>query len=187
LQETLREKELLLREIHHRVKNNMQVISSLISLQSDYIKNEEDKELLKDSQNRIKSMALVHEKLYRSDDLDKINFEGYIQNLANELYRSYVINIDKIKLKMEVADVKLKINNAIPCGLIIILRKNNNVIELIVSDNGIGIPEDVDFKNTESLGMQLVTSLVEHQLQGEIHLNKKNGTEFLIRFKEVIA
>jgi two-component sensor histidine kinase len=187
----------------------MQVISSLISLQSDYIKNEEDKELLKDSQNRIKSMALVHEKLYRSDDLDKINFEGYIQNLANELYRSYVINIDKIKLKMEVADVKLKINNAIPCGLIInelvsnalkyafegreegeiiiILRKNNNVIELIVSDNGIGIPEDVDFKNTESLGMQLVTSLVEHQLQGEIHLNKKNGTEFLIRFKEVIA
>ncbi len=204
LQETLREKELLLREIHHRVKNNMQVISSLLSLQSDFIKNEEDRLLLKDSQNRIKSMALVHEKLYRSEDLDKIDFEGYIKNLADELFRSYVINPDKIKLKLEVAGVYLKINNAIPCGLIINelvsnslkyafedreegeikikLRKVNNMIELFISDNGIGMPEDVDFRDTESLGLQLVTSLVEHQLQGEINLDNKNGTKFLISF-----
>jgi len=203
---SLKEKELLLQEIHHRVKNNLQVISSLLKLQSEYIEDKQAFQMFKDSQNRIKSMALIHEKLYKSKDLAEIDFKIYINDLAYELFRSYEIDPSKIALRMDVKDISLRIDVAIPCGLIInelisnslkyafpqgreggikiALRSiNKNKIELKVKDNGIGLPEDFDFRKTKSLGLHIVTILVEDQLDGKIELNRAGGTEFKITFK----
>jgi two-component sensor histidine kinase len=211
LQETLKqvvasleEKKVLLSEIHHRVKNNLQIISSLLSLQTKYIKDENHREIFKDSQNRIRVMSSIHEKLYQSEDLAKIDFDHYIKDLASSLFRTYAI-IDRIALKTEIENVSLSINFAIPCGLIlnelisnslkyafpednkgeikVTLRCVEDKVELLVSDNGIGMPEDLDFRNTESLGLQLVTNIVENQLHGQIKLNRTGGTEFQINFK----
>ncbi len=202
---SLEEKEVLLREIHHRVKNNLQIISSLLSLQSRFIKDKEDAEMLKESQDRILSMALIYEKLYLSENLAYINCNEYITDLVNSLYLSYS-TARSITVTTEVEDVRLPIDTAIPCGLIInelvsnclkhafpgmgkgevrvSLRSINGSIELIVADNGVGIPEDFDFENTESLGLHLVTILVEGQLSGKITLSRKEGTEFCITFGE---
>ncbi|MBU7044938.1 MAG: PAS domain S-box protein, partial [Theionarchaea archaeon] len=200
---SLKEKEVLLREIHHRVKNNLQVISSLLSLQSAYINDSQLKEMLKEIKNRIRSMALIHEKLYQSEALAKTNFEEYIRSLAHGLVCSYAISTGAVTLTVDVGDVSLSINTAIPCGLIInelvsnslkhafpdgkgeiriALYPVNDSIELVISDNGVGIPEDIDFKTTETLGLRLVTILVEDQLNGEISLIRNKGTEFRIRF-----
>ncbi|AUB39254.1 CheY chemotaxis protein or a CheY-like REC [Nostoc flagelliforme CCNUN1] len=116
---SLQEKEVLLKEIHHRVKNNLQIISSLLNLQAEYIKDNQALEVFKDSQNRIESMALIHEKLYQSQDLAKINFADYIQDLVTNLFYSYNVNSSAISLKMNVEEVFLAIDAAIPCGLII--------------------------------------------------------------------
>ena len=200
---------MLLREIHHRVKNNMQVISSLLRLQSDKVKDQQYAEMLKESQERIKSMALIHEKLYQSKDLAKIDFSGYITSLINSLFRSYGIDTGRIETKLNVEDVSLGLDHAIPCGLIINELVSNslkyafpedrkgeisvtlrsvteNEIELIVSDDGIGIPEDLDIRNTDSLGLELVAILAEDQLKGKIDLDRTGGTTFRILFKEQI-
>ena len=205
---SLKEKELLLKEIHHRVKNNMQVISSLLRLQLNYMSNEKYKEMFKDSQNRIKSMALVHEKLYQSNDLTRIDFKDYVENLASSLFRSYGIDTERISLSVKVVDIMVGIDTAIPCGLIInellsnalkyafpdersgvieicIGKNPDNKIELVVRDNGVGLPEDFDLNKCESLGLQLVTVLTQDQLQGEITFERKNGTEFRLKFQEV--
>ncbi len=200
---SLEEKEVLLKEIHHRVKNNLQVISSLLSLQSEYIKDDQYARMLKESQNRIRSMALIHEKLYQSETFTNIDFGGYVETLVYGLARSYGVS-DSIAIKIEVEDAFLDIDTAIPCGLIInelvsnslkhafpdrkgeitvALRSLDDSIELIVSDTGVGIPEDIDFKNTETLGLRLVTILAEDQLEGEITLDRRKGTEFCITFK----
>jgi PAS domain S-box-containing protein len=206
---SLKEKEVLLQEIHHRVKNNMQIISSILNLQSGVIKNKRALELFKSSQNRIKSMALIHEKLYKSKDFTRIDFSKYVQSLSNDLFRVYGINQNVVKLHIDVKDVLLNINTAIPCGLIInelvsnslkyafpdsrkgkikiaMSSLNNNEMELTVSDNGIGIPEEVDISGTKSLGLHLVTILAEDQLQGEIKLARTKGTKFrmLLRMKK---
>jgi Amt family ammonium transporter len=204
---SLKEKEVLLREIHHRVKNNMQVISSLLKLQSRNVKDEQQIEMLKESQNRIKAMALIHEKLYRSKDLANIDFNDYIKNLINDLFISYRVSTGKITMKMNIEAVSFGIDTAIPCGLIINELVSNSLkyafpegkdgeikislrtleegdIELIVSDDGIGVPKDLDFRNTESLGLRLITNLTEKQLQGKVELNRNKGTEFQIKFKE---
>lgn len=204
---SLKEKEVLLQEIHHRVKNNLQLISSLLKLQSRYIKEKHDVEMFKESQNLIKSLALIHERLYQSKDLANIDFKGYIENLVNSLFRSYGIDRDKIALTIDVKDVLLGVDAAIPCGLIINELVSNslkyafpegkegeiklsfhptdeNEIELVFSDNGVGMPEDLDFRNTESLGLHLVTILAEDQLQGKIELNRTEGTKFQIKFRE---
>lgn len=203
---SLKEKEMLLREIHHRVKNNMQVISSLLWLQSGYIKDKKYLEMLRDSQNRITSMSLIHEKLYRSKDLAKIEFNEYIRDLANGLFQYHGVKTGTIELKINVDNVSLGILHAIPCGLLInelitnslkyafpkdrngeisvsLHLNDENVVELKVSDNGVGIPSDVDFRKTESLGLRLVTILAEDQLQGKIDLDRSRGTEFIIKFK----
>lgn len=205
---SLREKEILLREIHHRVKNNMQIISSLLNLQSKYIKDDLVLNLFKESQNMIKSMAIIHERLYHSEDLSKINIKEYIRDLANNLFQAYNINKSVIKLKINVETVALGMDFAILCGLIINELVTNSIkyafpdnkkgeieitfrqtdetnFELVVSDNGVGIPEDLDIRKPKSLGLRLITMLVDDQLEGEINLVRSKGTEFQIKFKGV--
>ena len=203
---SLQEKEVLLREVHHRVKNNIQIISSLLRLQMQYIEDKTSIEMIKECQNRIKSMALIHEKLYQSENLANINFGEYIEALVQGLVRSYGVSAARIAAKIEVGDISLDIDTAIPCGLIInelvsnalkhafpngrkgeiivALRSVNEHIELTVSDNGVGIPKDIDFETTDSLGLHLATILAEDQLEGEINLDRSKGTTFQIRFKE---
>jgi two-component sensor histidine kinase len=199
----------LLREIHHRVKNNLQVISSLLSLQAGHIK---DKQILKaftESQMRIRSMSLIHEQLYKSKDLARIDFSRYIRELTDNLKRSYGMTSSLVEFNIDVGRVSLGIDMAIPCGLIINELVSNSLkhafpggregeisislqgratslpnFVLTVSDNGIGFPKDLDFRNTESLGLQLVTVLV-NQIGGTIELNRDSGTEFKITFKEL--
>ncbi|OPY28717.1 MAG: DNA-binding transcriptional regulator BasR [Methanobacterium sp. PtaU1.Bin242] len=206
LKKSLQEKEVLLREIHHRVKNNMQIISSLFNLESTYTTNIEEKKIFEDSQNRVKSMAMIHEKLYQSHDLAKIDFADYIKSLASVLFSSYGVSTD-IKLTINVEDVLFDIETAVPCGLIVnelltnsikhafprdrngeiiikLHRDDEENFILTVSDNGVGFPEGLDFKNTDTLGLQLVDTLVR-QLEGTIELNKKDGTEFIVTFKEL--
>jgi PAS domain S-box-containing protein len=206
LKKSLEEKELLLKEIHHRVKNNLMIISSLLNLQSSYIKDKESQDIFKESQNRARSMALIHERLYQSTDLKRIDFGEYITSLANELFHTYVADPSLIELKINVDDIFLDINTAIPLGLIVNELITNSLkhafpdsisgeinvdfhtvdahYEFIVKDNGIGFPEDIDYQNTESLGLQMVTSLTD-QIDGEMKLNRTNGTEFKIIFKEL--
>ena len=183
----------------------MQVISSLLKLQSRRIKDEELVSILEESQNRIKSMALVHEKLYQSEDIANINFGDYVKILANKLFRSYKVSVARIALDMDIMDVSINIDSVIPCGLIlnelmanslkyafpdnrngeikISLHKNaESLITLRFGDNGIGIPEDLDFRNTDFLGLSLIHNLTEHQLGGNIELNRSNRTEFIISF-----
>jgi len=204
---TLKEKEVLLSEVHHRVKNNMQVIISLLRVQSDYVTDKKYFDMLKDSQNRIKSMAYIHENLYLSKNFANIDFEEYIKILTDDLLRSYHVNPDKIKVDIEVKDVSLRLDHAIPCGLIINElvsnslkyafpedRKgeimiafgsiNENEIELIVSDDGIGLPEDLDVRNAESMGMQLIMMLAEYQLKGKLEVNRTRGTKYHIQLKK---
>jgi len=203
---SLKEKEILLREIHHRVKNNMQIISSLLKLQSGYTDERKYRDIFKDCQNRIASMALIHEKLYQSVELTKIDLDDYIRNLVNSLFQSYDISKGTITLNIDIEKVSLGIDLATPCGLIIselvsnslkhafpngreggikvaFRQTDENTFELTVNDNGIGIPEDMDFRKTESLGLSLFTMLVEDQLEGEISLDRSKGTEFRIKFK----
>lgn len=202
---SLEEKEVLLKEIHHRVKNNMQIISSLLSLQSRYIKDENYLAIFKESQNRVRSMAMIHEGLYRTHNLARINFEKYIQNLIYGLFSSYGIDQSIIKTKMDLNEVLLDIDTAIPCGLIlnelitnslkhafpeeregeinVLLSQKGNILQIIVGDNGIGFPENIDFQNTESLGLQLVNTLVD-QLKGEIKIENNNGTKFIFTLEK---
>ena len=215
LKKSDKERELLLREIHHRVKNNMQVISSLLRLQSRTIEDKEMVDIFKESQNRIKSMAFIHEKFYHSKDLLNIDFGEYIKELANGLIHSYGADTDKIAVKIDVEGVFLEINSAIPCGLIFNELFSNSFkhafpatadrpggvsgevkvslraigkdgIELKISDNGVGIPKDLNFRRSESLGLQLVTTLAEDQLDGEIQLDRTSGTEFRVVFKKPV-
>ena len=202
---SLAEKEVLLREIHHRVKNNMQVITSLLRLQSDRIKDQKYADIFKESQDRIKSMALVHEKLYQSKDLARIDFREYVEALMMDLFRSYGVDSRKIKTIIAIDDVSLGPDHAIPCGLIINELVSNSLkhafpqgrkgeirvtfrsigegeLSVNVSDNGIGFPENLDFKSTKTLGLVLVRTLVEHQLEGQITLDRQEGTAFDIQF-----
>ncbi|GAB1544422.1 hypothetical protein NUACC21_70980 [Scytonema sp. NUACC21] len=205
---SLKEKEILLKEVHHRVKNNLQTVSSLLRLQSDYIKDEKALASFNDSQSRIRSMALIHEKLYQSKDLLRIDFAEYIRELATNLLSLYSARTQPITLKINAQDIWLNIDTAIPCGLIInelvlnslkhafnpTIKKpqisltihsiNSDKFRLIISDNGIGFPKDIDFQDTESLGLQLVCTFTE-QLEGTIILDNSQGTKFIIEFIEV--
>ncbi len=205
IQRSLQEKEMLLKEIHHRVKNNLMIIASLLNLQSRYIKDKKALSIFKESQSRANSMALIHEKLYRSTDLKRINFGEYIKTLSTDLFRTYVGDPSRVRLNIDVEDVMLDINTSIPLGLIlnelvsnslkhafpdertgeinVVFTLTNDEYQLKVSDTGIGFPPDLDYRNTDSLGMQLVTSLTS-QIDGELELDTTKGTEFSIKFKE---
>ncbi len=203
---SLKEKEVLLQEVHHRVKNNMQVIMSLLRLQSDSIDDQKYADLLKESQDRIKSMALIHEKFYQSDNFADIDFDEYVRSLSTELFRSYGADPNKIALKTQIEDISLMLDYAIPCGLIVNELISNSLkyafpegregeikvvfrstdsdeLDLTVSDDGIGLPKDLDVRNTESLGLHLVSVLAEHQLGGKLDVRREKGTEFRLRFK----
>ncbi len=207
IENSLKEKEALFREMHHRVKNNLQVIISLLEFQSEYIRDEGDKEIFNDSKRRIKAMAFIHEKLYHSKNFSNIDFNAYIYELAGYLFNSFGVDSDRIALDFNITCDFPLIDKAIYCGLIInelvanslkyafphdrggkisiaLHKRGNNDFELIVGDNGVGIPDDIDFRHTGTLGLHLVTGLVENQLHGGVVLNREGGTEFKIRFKE---
>ncbi|TAN42531.1 MAG: response regulator [Nitrospirae bacterium] len=202
---SLREKEILLKEIHHRVKNNMQVISSLLELQSTYIKDKAALEVFRDGQNRIRSMALVHEMLYRSENMVHINFNDYIRNVSGHMFRFYGVSANRVRMRMDIDNAGFSLDTAVPFGLIVSelisnalkhafpgaregemtvsLHERGENIEFIFQDNGIGFPENLDFKNTGSLGLHLVNSLVK-QLSGGIFMDRADGTKFVITFKK---
>ena len=201
LQASLHEKEVLLKEIHHRVKNNLQVIASLLYLQSDQLKDPEDLALFEDTQNRVKSMALVHESLYRTGDLARFNFAHYIESLTPHLLQSHGAESSRISLDMELDEIVLDVDTAIPCGLIlnelltnalkyafpdgrsgniyITLQAAADHVILSVRDTGIGFPAGFDFRNAESLGLQLVGMMIE-QLGGTLTLTCEGGTTFTV-------
>jgi PAS domain S-box-containing protein len=205
LVESLEEKEMLLKEIHHRVKNNLMVISSLLNLQSRYIKDKDDLDMFRQSQNRANSMALIHERLYRSTDLKRIDFGEYIETLSSDLYNTYAADPTILKLNVDVENLMLDINTSIPLGLILNELLSNamkhafpdkmkgeinvsfyitdDTYVLKISDNGIGLPDDFDIFQSDSLGLKLVTSLT-NQIDGNIEINRDGLTEFKITFKE---
>ena len=203
LKEALNEKEIMLKEIFHRVKNNLQVVSSLINLQARNVKNEAVANLLKQSTDRIKSMALIHENLYQSKDLANINFASYIHDLVDHLLLSHGVSSSKVNVSMGIDDVCLDVDTAIPCGLLINELLSNALVHafpddrqgkigitftqdqgefiLVITDNGIGFPLDLDYKTSASLGLQLVVMLT-NQLMGHMSLDQSAGTTFRIRF-----
>lgn len=205
LNNILNEKELLVREVHHRVKNNLQIISSLLNLQSSYINNDKSREALRESENRVKSMSMVHEGLYRSNDLSKINFQTYLKNLITKLSISYGIDPDKIKINLEISNIKIAIDTAIPLGLLIteiltnsikyafpngkekidlLFWKEDRYFNMILKDNRIGMSSDYVDKPKESLGLQLIESLSQ-QLDAKIDIDTDNGTKYALIFTEI--
>jgi PAS domain S-box-containing protein len=206
LKASLKEKEVLLKEVHHRVKNNLYIISTLLKLQTKNFQDQKIIDIFQDSQNRISSMALIHEKLYRSQDLSSIDFADYIKNLSRDILHSYGINPHIIELEISCADLFLSIDLAIPCGLIInelisnslkyaftenrqgkisigLDRDRENNYILSVADDGIGFPKNLNFRKTTSLGLRLVCNLTE-QLDGEVEIYTNNGTRFEIIFPD---
>ena len=205
VRQSLKEKDLLLKEIHHRVKNNLFIVSSLLESQADYIDDSQTIKMLEDSQNRITSMALIHEQLHCSTNLFEIDIKQYITALIEHIANSYLTK--EIDFILDIQSVKLNIETAHPCGLIInelisnalkhgfsdrhtgkiFLKFNRDVAgycNLLVEDNGIGFPAHKNFYQSESLGLELVSTLVE-QLEGKITMTSNNGTKIKITFKEL--
>lgn len=206
MEQSLKEKEVLLKEVHHRVKNNMQVISSILNLQSSYVSDDYALSLLKESQNRIKTMAYIHESIYQNKSFTSVNFSDYIATLANNIIRSYSVSEEKIQLTLNLEKINLNLDNSIPTGLIVNelitnaikhafpennkgfitvnLKSKNNIVYLEVKDDGIGFNSGIDFRNTNSLGLQLVNTLIE-QVNGTVEfISQKNvGSSVLITFK----
>ena len=202
------EKNVLLKEVHHRVKNNLQIISSLLNLQSGHIQDPAALVIFNESRNRVRSMALIHEKLYQSQDLAKIDFQDYLRALTSGLQASFAGKSSQVRMLVEVEEIMLGVDSAVPCGLIVnelvtncfkyafaeqsgeisisMKRAPEARLRLTVSDNGVGFPKDLDFRNTESLGMQLVTTLAE-QLDGTIAMRNGTGTTFEISFPETYS
>jgi PAS domain S-box-containing protein len=208
LRKSLREKEILLRELHHRTKNNLQVISSLLDLHSIYIEDKNILNIIKEVQHRIKSIALVHEKLYNAKDLSDVNLKDYITDFAHALLKSYEGIKERISLKVDVDNIVLSLDTITPCGMIISELVSNSLkyafpdsgkgkitiechsidggeVQLRICDNGIGLPKGLDFRNTKSLGFKLICKLAENQLRGTVEQEDRKGTAFLIKFREI--
>jgi len=203
-----REKAVLLKEIHHRVKNNLQIISSLLNLQSHTLENTEIKEAVTEGQNRVKSMALIHQSLYQSERLSKIDFQQYVEQLLSYLSSIYTSEDKKISSSVSVKNISFDIDIAIPLGLIInelvsnsykyafkgrdqgeiklVLEKiKDDKFRLEVSDNGIGLPSEIETNKADSLGLKLV-NILTRQLKGELNIKQEKGTVFILEFSEVI-
>ncbi|MDF1674026.1 MAG: histidine kinase dimerization/phosphoacceptor domain -containing protein, partial [Vicingaceae bacterium] len=205
LKESLKEKEVLLKEVHHRVKNNLQVISSILNLQSSYVTEESTLNILRESQNRIKSMAFIHESLYQTNDFSQINFSEYVVSLSQNLVHSYEVFDNFVNLNLQVKDVSLNLDQSIPCGLLINelisnalkyafpknkkgtitidLFEKDKMVFLNIKDDGVGLPENIDYRDTGTLGLQLVITLTE-QLGGKIELDNTKGANYSLTFKK---
>ncbi len=202
----LREKEVMLQEIYHRVKNNLQIISSMLKLQASYIDDEYAIQLFRNCQHRVKSMSLVHEKLYKSSDLTNISFKDYTNSLIKNLFHSLNINSNRIGYELDIKDVNLDITIAIPCGLIInelitnalkygfpedkqgiikvsMTKLDNGKLNLTVLNNGVDLPEDFDMTNLSSFGMRLV-DILKDQLGAELNIERKDGVAFSLTFSQ---
>jgi len=200
----LQQRETMLREIHHRVKNNMQVMSSLLNLQSRVASNPDTSRMLQENQNRIQSMALLHEILYQSEDLALVDFSKYVRRMVDHLFRSYGVDNRQIRLHAELDSVALELDDALPCGLLIsevisnslkhgfpegregevriLLRpQSSNTLSLVLSDNGVGLPDELDWTTSRSLGLRLVRALAQ-QLQADLDIRSQGGTEVKLVF-----
>lgn len=207
LAESLAEKNVMLQEIHHRVKNNLQVICSLLNLRTQS-SDPQIVEVMKESQNRVKSMALVHENLYNSENLSKIDLESYVQDLSENLLRSYQAKTSSTKISVAVSNISLDIDTAVPCGLIInelvsnalkyaflpqqqgevkisIYRAANQDIILNIADNGIGLPPEINIEQINTMGLRMVTALIR-QISGTLTVNREAGSSFMISFPEQV-
>jgi len=214
IKKSLKEKELLLQEIHHRVKNNLQIIVSLFKLQSKFLHDVRDLEVFNKSRARVETMALIHENLYRSSDLNNIDIGMYINNLAHHLVQVYGVAKGQINVTVSSDGTRLSVDTAIPCGLLvnelvsnslkyafpnlgtteapqayqfriaIDIRKTEGLIVLTVADNGVGLPSNIEIEKTNTMGMQLVTTLVK-QLEGKVEISREHGTTFRIMFNEL--
>lgn len=203
-QNAVKEKELLMKETHHRVKNNLMVISSLLNIQSRYVKDENARSVLKESRNRANSMALIHERLYGFSDLKNINFGEYVRSLVGDLFKNYAVSTDAVKLEMAVEDVQMDVDTAIPMGLIlnelvsnslkyafpagkgtlkIVFKGEGENLFLSVKDDGVGISAGIDIKKTDTLGLTLIRSLVE-QVGGKLTVGSSHGTEVCVVFQD---
>jgi PAS domain S-box-containing protein len=206
IKKSLKEKEVLLREVHHRVKNNLQIISSIINLQANNTKVEEIKMIIKEIRNRILSMALIHEKLYQSDNIAKVDFATYVRSLIRGLFSTYAVTEKKIKIDIDIYDVQLNLDFVVPCGLIINEVVSNSIkyafpgdmsgrikvsfqpsedgkgFVLDIIDNGVGMPGHIDFNKTETLGLRLIRALIT-QLNGKVSIDRATGTHYHIEFK----
>lgn len=205
LTKALDDKEILIRETHHRTKNNLLIIASLLHLTSADIDDENAKQIFSQTETRAKSMALIHDKLFQSGEFKQINFGDYIRQLAHDLFKSFLKDPDHVQLLMELQDLKLDINTAIPLGLIlnelltnsikyafpngehgtvlIKFYRKHNQYTMTVADNGIGLPPELDIDKTDTLGFRLINSLVG-QIEGEFIDNRNTGTEIIIKFQE---
>jgi two-component sensor histidine kinase len=207
LKVALKEKEVLLRELYHRTKNNMQVISSLLQLKKDQIRDETLARAFTEMENRIQSMALVHRKLYQSQDLTYLNLGEYIRDLVNLVRESYVKAISRVEVVLETEDIKSSIDTTIPCGLIVnellsnaynhafplgenglvriwLIKNGDGFIELGVSDNGVGIGPEFDLEQNSRLGLQIIRILGENQLGGKVSFETDQGLTCRVRFPE---
>lgn len=205
LKKALQEKEMLIKEINHRVKNDLMIISSLLNLQAKYVKDKDDLILFKEAQTRAKSMALLHEKLYQSGKYRSIEFGEYLKGLLKDLYYAFITQPDKIGLEMDIENRELDVRIVVPLALIInelftnaikhafpgdrkgtirvSFKKKDGFYSLTVSDNGIGLPENFNLNETKTFGLSIVNALTK-QINGELSLDSNNGTTFTIKFKE---
>ena len=203
IKKSLQEKEILLKEVQHRVKNNLQVISSMLDLQTDYVKDSGVSKLFIEAQKRVKSMALVHEQMYQSEVLTDLDFTQYIENLGNYIFKIYGVNTKRISMNIDIKEANIDFNRAILLGLIVNelisnslkyafpdevsgqvnvkLDSENEFFILTTSDNGLGLPKKFRLRQTNSLGLQLVQALT-NQLKGSIKIDRRNGTKFRIKF-----
>jgi len=204
LKASLKEKNTLIDEIHHRVKNNMNVVSSLLKLQANNIDDEQTKEILKESQSRIFAMAAIHESIHGSENLSEINLKQYLSKIVDSIFQTYSINPAQVKLQTDIEEIPISINQASPLGLTVnellsnslkyafpkgrtgevnvSMKKLNQELHLTVMDDGVGILDGLDWKNSNTLGLKLVRTLVENQLDGSIKMESNNGTKFSIKF-----
>ncbi|WP_321422527.1 PAS domain S-box protein [uncultured Methanobacterium sp.] len=205
LKNSLEEKEILLREIHHRVKNNLQIISSLLSLQRIQVEDKQTADILWECQGRVRTMAMIHENLYKSQDIGYINFRNYVEKLLYDIFNSYHADKGSINLNIQIESLKMDIETAMPCGLIINelatnsikhafpdrngtirieLKSDGEFYVLSFADDGIGLPEDANPKKSKKLGLMVVKTLV-NQLNGLMEIERVNGTKFTIKFREL--